>query len=211
MIFCAAHKNEPEAMNMEKRYPETTQQSGRVGVADFAADTDAGAGSSGADGKNLLPLRGRAGEGLAGTRRRRQNARGIFCAVRRAVRGRRRCSRRLPSPIRRLPVKRLEIAPGFIAALCLLRLLVEPGVFWSFLAAAAAHEAGHLTAAFALRVKVTGIWLDALDARIRMQASSYRQETICALAGPAASALLCIAMRKSGPCVRGNQPAAGAF
>ena len=32
MIFCAAHKNEPEAMNMEKRYPETTQQSGRVGV-----------------------------------------------------------------------------------------------------------------------------------------------------------------------------------
>ena len=99
-------------------------------------------------------------------------------------------SRRLPSPIRRLPVKRLEIAPGFIAALCLLRLLVEPGVFWSFLAAAAAHEAGHLTAAFALRVKVTGIRLDALDARIRMQASSYRQETICALAGPAASVLL---------------------
>ena len=108
-------------------------------------------------------------------------------------------SRRLPSPIRRLPVKRLEIAPGFIAALCLLRLLVEPGVFWSFLAAAAAHEAGHLTAAFALRVKVTGIRLDALDARIRMQASSYRQETICALAGPAASVLLCIAMRKADP------------
>ena len=108
-------------------------------------------------------------------------------------------SRRLPSLIRRLPVKRLEIAPGFIAALCLLRLLVEPGVFWSFLAAAAAHEAGHLTAAFALHVKVTGIRLDALDARIRMQASSYRQETICALAGPAASVLLCIAMRKADP------------
>ena len=108
-------------------------------------------------------------------------------------------SRRLPSLLRRLPVKRLEIAPGFIAALCLLRLLVEPGVFWSFLAAAAAHEAGHLTAAFALRVKVTGIRLDALDARIRMQASSYRQETICALAGPAASVLLCIARRKADP------------
>lgn len=108
-------------------------------------------------------------------------------------------SRRLPSLIRRLPVKRLEIAPGFIAALCLLRLLVEPGVFWSFLAAAAAHEAGHLTAAFALHVKVTGIRLDALDARIRMQVSSYRQEAICALAGPAASVLLCIAMRKADP------------
>ena len=107
--------------------------------------------------------------------------------------------RRLPSLIRRLPVKRLEIAPGFIAALCLLRLLVEPGVFWSFLAAAAAHEAGHLTAAFALHVKVTGIRLDALDARIRMQASSYRQETICALAGPAASVLLYIVMRKADP------------
>ena len=108
-------------------------------------------------------------------------------------------SRRLPSLIRRLPVKRLEIAPGFIAALCLLRLLVEPGVFWSFLAAAAAHEAGHLTAAFALHVKVTGIRLDALDARIRTQASGYRQEAICALAGPAASVLLCIAMRKAYP------------
>ena len=34
-------------------------------------------------------------------------------------------SRRLPSLIRRLPVKRLEIAPGFIAALCLLRLLAD--------------------------------------------------------------------------------------
>lgn len=108
-------------------------------------------------------------------------------------------SRRLPSLIRRLPVKRLEIAPGFIAALCLLRLLVEPGVFWSFLAAAAAHEAGHLTAAFALHVKVTGIRLDALDARIRTQASGYRQEAICALAGPAASVLLCIVMRKADP------------
>ena len=69
-------------------------------------------------------------------------------------------------------MKRLDLAPGFAAALCLLRLLVEPGVFWSFLAAAAAHEAGHLTAAFALHVKVTGIRLDALDARIRMQASA---------------------------------------
>ena len=35
-------------------------------------------------------------------------------------------SRRLPSLIRHSPVKRLEIAPGFIAALCLLRLLVFP-------------------------------------------------------------------------------------
>ena len=32
MIFCQAHKNEPEAMNMEKRYPEVTQKSGRIGV-----------------------------------------------------------------------------------------------------------------------------------------------------------------------------------
>ena len=98
-------------------------------------------------------------------------------------------SRRLPSLIRHSPVKRLEIAPGFIAALCLLRLLVEPGVFWSFLAAAAAHEAGHLTAAFVLQVKVMGIRLDALDARIRTQASGYRQEAICALAGPAQGAV----------------------
>ena len=108
-------------------------------------------------------------------------------------------SRRLPSLIRRSPVRRLEITPGFIAALCLLRLLVEPGIFWSVLAAAAAHEAGHLTAALALRVRVTEVRLGALDARIRMQSSGYRQEAICALAGPAASGLFCIAMAKACP------------
>ena len=32
MSLCAAHNHDPEAMHMEKRYPETTQQSGRVGV-----------------------------------------------------------------------------------------------------------------------------------------------------------------------------------
>ena len=43
-------------------------------------------------------------------------------------------------------MKRLDLAPGFAAALCLLRLLAEPRVFYAFLAAAAVHEAGHVMA-----------------------------------------------------------------
>ena len=32
MIFCATHKNELEAMNMEQRNPEMTKKNGRTGV-----------------------------------------------------------------------------------------------------------------------------------------------------------------------------------
>ena len=66
-------------------------------------------------------------------------------------------------------MKRLDLAPGFAAALCLLRLLAEPRVFYAFLAAAAAHEAG----------------------------LGYRQEIFCALAGPGMSVLVCLALRKA--------------
>ena len=96
-------------------------------------------------------------------------------------------------------MKRLEITPGFIAALCLLRLLAEPGIFCAFLAAAAAHEAGHLIALYLAGAEVRAIRLDAFDAKITAVSPGYREEIICALAGPGASVALCLAARKMFP------------
>ena len=105
--------------------------------------------------------------------------------------------RRSQSRIRPLPVKRLDLAPGFAAALCLLRLLAEPRVFYAFLAAAAAHEAGHVMAIYLVGGKVTKLRLGMCDAKIETQGLGYRQEIFCALAGPGMSVLVCLALRKA--------------
>lgn len=105
--------------------------------------------------------------------------------------------RRSQSRIRRLPVKRLDLAPGFAAALCLLRLLAEPRVFYAFLAAAAAHEAGHVMAIYLVGGKATKLRLGMCDAKIETQGLGYRQEIFCALAGPGMSVLVCLALRKA--------------
>lgn len=94
-------------------------------------------------------------------------------------------------------MKRLDLAPGFAAALCLLRLLAEPRVFYAFLAAATAHEAGHVMAIYLVGGRVTGIRLGMCDAKIETRGLGYRQEIFCALAGPGMSVLVCLALRKA--------------
>ena len=94
-------------------------------------------------------------------------------------------------------MKRLDLAPGFAAALCLLRLLAEPRVFYAFLAAAAAHEAGHVMAIYLVGGRITGIRLGMCDAKIETRGLGYRQEIFCALAGPGMSVLVCLALRKA--------------
>ena len=94
-------------------------------------------------------------------------------------------------------MKRLDLAPGFAAALCLLRLLAEPRVFYAFLAAAAAHEAGHVMAIYLVGGRVTGIRLGMCDAKIETRGLGYRHEIFCALAGPGMSVLVCLALRKA--------------
>ena len=94
-------------------------------------------------------------------------------------------------------MKHLDLAPGFAAALCLLRLLAEPRVFYAFLAAAAAHEAGHVMAIYLVGGRVTGIRLGMCDAKIETRGLGYRQEIFCALAGPGMSVLVCLALRKA--------------
>ena len=96
-------------------------------------------------------------------------------------------------------MRRLDLAPGFAAALCLLRLLAEPRVFYAFVAAAAAHEAGHLIAIYLSGGRVLAVRLGVCDARISAAGLGYRQELFCALAGPGMSVLLCLALRKLSP------------
>lgn len=94
---------------------------------------------------------------------------------------------------------KIDLAPGFAAALCVLRLVAEPEAFTAFLAAAAAHEAGHLLTLRLLGAEISSVRLGFLDARIGTNTLGYREEALCALAGPAASVLFCVLFRTLAP------------
>lgn len=94
---------------------------------------------------------------------------------------------------------KIDLAPGFAAALCVLRLVAEPEAYAAFLAAAAAHEAGHLLTLHLLGADILSVRLGFLDAKIGTNTLGYREEALCALAGPAASLLFCLLFRKPAP------------
>ena len=96
-------------------------------------------------------------------------------------------------------VGKIDLAPGFAAALCVLRLVAEPEAYAAFLAAAAAHEAGHLLTLHLLGADILSVRLGFLDAKIGTNTLGYREEALCALAGPAASLLFCLLFRKPAP------------
>ena len=96
-------------------------------------------------------------------------------------------------------VGKIDLAPGFAAALCVLRLVAEPEAYAAFLAAAAAHEAGHLLTLRLLGADILSVRLGFLDAKISTNTLGYREEAVCALAGPAASLLFCLLFRKPAP------------
>lgn len=96
-------------------------------------------------------------------------------------------------------VGKIDLAPGFAAALCVLRLVAEPEAYAAFLAAAAAHEAGHLLTLRLLGADILSVRLGFLDAKIGTNTLGYREEALCALAGPAASLLFCLLFRKPAP------------
>lgn len=90
--------------------------------------------------------------------------------------------------------RRLEIAPGFPALLCVLG-WYDPALCLWFVLCLLVHEVGHGAAMRVLHVPVYGVSLKASGAVIQGGFCGYRQELLCALAGPAASflmaALLC--------------------
>lgn len=85
-------------------------------------------------------------------------------------------------------MRRIEISLGFGALLCLLAWLNGRLCLW-FLLAVLVHEAGHLLALKGCGVPVTGFSLKLTGAVIQTKAAGYREELLCALAGPAASLL----------------------
>ena len=107
--------------------------------------------------------------------------------------------RRLQKRIRYFRVRRLEITPGFIAALCLFCLADQQNLFLPFFAALAAHETGHLIAIRCQGAAVRSFRLGFFDARIVSSTLGYRQEAIAALAGPGASLLGCAVLRRQAP------------
>lgn len=118
---------------------------------------------------------------------------------------------RLQSPIRSLQVGRLEVTPGFAAALCLLGLTAQRDIVPAFLAAMAAHEAGHLIALRALGGRICTVRLGFFDARIVSSLLGYRQEMLAALAGPFVSALCGVLFQKRLPSFAAISLLLGAF
>ena len=94
-----------------------------------------------------------------------------------------------------MPRTKVKVSPWFPVLLCAFYRLDPVGCFWPFLGAAAIHEAGHC-----LAVKLCGGSIHALSLTVRgavLQTTplSYRQEAICALAGPCAGFLLLLLVR----------------
>lgn len=83
---------------------------------------------------------------------------------------------------------RIEVSLGFGALICLLAWLNGRLCLW-FLLAVLVHETGHFLALRLCGVPVEGFSLKLTGAVIRTGAAGYRQELLCALAGPGASLL----------------------
>lgn len=85
---------------------------------------------------------------------------------------------------------RIKISPWLPALLCAFYRLDPVGCFWPFLGAAAIHELGHCGAVLLCGGRIRALALTAQGAVLETTPLSYRQETLCALAGPATALLL---------------------
>ena len=81
---------------------------------------------------------------------------------------------------------RVRISPWFPVLLCAFYRLDPVGCFWPFLGAAAIHEAGHCLAVLLCGGSIHSLAPDGGGAVLQTSPLSYRQEALCALAGPCA-------------------------
>lgn len=93
----------------------------------------------------------------------------------------------------------LEISPAFIAFLCAYYYFDPANTFAPFLFSAAAHEAGHLLALAAMRVRVHRLRLTFSGAILVTEPLRYSREIVAAAAGPAVNALLLAVFAKPEP------------
>ena len=98
--------------------------------------------------------------------------------------------------------KRLEVTPGFLLLLTGMFYLDQGiGILPWALLSCAVHEAGHLAAAFALRGRLVRLTLSVVGAELRFEypgVLSYGEESLVALAGPAANLLAGVIARGAG-------------
>ena len=87
--------------------------------------------------------------------------------------------------------KKIEIRIGFLAFVCILGWLDIRICGW-FLFAMTMHEMAHLLVIRLYGIPVDGVSVRLSGAVIRCGICSYRQEAVCAAAGPASNLLLCI-------------------
>lgn len=93
---------------------------------------------------------------------------------------------------------RIKVSFGFCAMVCLLAWLNARLCIW-FLASILCHELGHLLALRLCRAVLEGISLEMAGAVIQTSLAGYRQEILCAAAGPAANCLLGAAVLRLQP------------
>ena len=95
-----------------------------------------------------------------------------------------------PHQLLTMPRTKVKISPWFQVLLCAFYRLDPVGCFWPFLGAAAIHEAGHCLAVKLCGGSIRTLSLTVRGAVLQTTPLSYRQEAICALAGPWAGMLL---------------------
>ena len=85
---------------------------------------------------------------------------------------------------------RVSVSPWLPAALCAFYRLDPVARFWPSLPATTIHELGHILAVYLCGGKIRRIRLSPGGAVLDTAPLGYRQEALCALAGPAASLTL---------------------
>ncbi len=94
--------------------------------------------------------------------------------------------------------RRIEISLGFWAVVCLMA-WVDWKICLLFLAASVWHELGHMLVMVLLRVPVQGVSVSAAGAVLHGRIRTYRQELLCAAAGPVSSFLLTLLTMRIAP------------
>lgn len=88
-------------------------------------------------------------------------------------------------------MKKIDISPFLIAAVCVLAYCMTPEIVFPFLLAAAIHEASHILVCKLFHAELQSFSLGLGGAELKAAFRNDRQELICVAAGPLSN-LLCV-------------------
>lgn len=96
-------------------------------------------------------------------------------------------------------MKKIDISPLLIAAVCVLAYCMPPRIVFPFLLAASIHEASHIIVCKLHHVELQSFSLGLGGAELNAAFRNDRQELICVAAGPLSN-LLCVLLFFRAPC-----------